>query len=132
MLADDQRLYSFVSTPNIYDVNTQTHNIADASGGVGGLLLLLLQTTTATTTLPAGRVRRDRRHILDAADLHRRTGQRAQRRLGSRSGRLGLVAAGGAQLDVQRGDAQRLALLGDVLRIRGKEPGMLAQRQLRT
>lgn len=74
-----------------------------------------LQTTTTATSLPAGGVGRDRGHILDAADLHRRTGQSAQRRLGSGTGGLGLVATGGTELDVQGGDAQRLALLGDVL-----------------
>ena len=75
-----------------------------------------LQTTTTATSLPAGRVRGNGGDILDAANLHRRTGQSAQGRLGSGSGGLGLVATGGTQLDVQGGDAQGLALLSDVLK----------------
>lgn len=73
---------------------------------------VFLQTTTS---LPAGGVGWNRGNIFDATNLHRRTGQSAQSRLGSGSGSLGFVATSSAQLDVQGGDSQGLALPGDVL-----------------
>lgn len=79
-----------------------------------------LQTTTAATSLPAGGIRWDWGHVLDAANLHRRTGQSAQGGLGTGSRGLGAVTTGGAQLDVQGGDSQGLALLGDVLQRTGE------------
>ena len=52
---------------------------------------------------------------LNPADLHAGASQRAEGRLGAGAGRLGARATHRAQLDVQRGDAQRLALLSNVL-----------------
>ena len=59
-----------------------------------------LQAATATTTLPASRVRGNRSDVLDATDLHTRTGKGSQRRLGARSRGLGAVTACGTELDV--------------------------------
>mmetsp|Transcript_1430 Transcript_1430/g.3686 ORF Transcript_1430/g.3686 Transcript_1430/m.3686 type:complete len:204 (+) Transcript_1430:176-787(+) len=75
-----------------------------------------LQAATAAAALAASRVRRDGRHILNAANLEASACQRAQRRLGTRPGRLGFVAARCAHLNVQSGDAELLALSGDILR----------------
>lgn len=66
----------------------------------------VLQTTTTSTSLPAGRVGWNRGDILDATDLHRRTGESTQSTLGTWSGSLGLVATGRAELNVQSGDSQ--------------------------
>ena len=44
----------------------------------------------------------------DAANLHARAGQRAERGLRAGAGRLRPVATSGAELDVQSGDAQLL------------------------
>ena len=51
-----------------------------------------LEAATAATALAARRVGRDRRHVLDAADLEARARERAQRRLGAGARRLRLVA----------------------------------------
>lgn len=51
----------------------------------------------------------------DAANLHAGTGEGTQGRLGPGAGSLGAVAAGRADLDVQRVDAELLALDSDVL-----------------
>jgi hypothetical protein len=51
----------------------------------------------------------------NAADLEASTRERAESRLRARAGRLGPVATGRAHLDVQRGDAQLLALLRHIL-----------------
>ena len=67
-----------------------------------------LQAATAAAALPARRIRWHRRHVLDAANLEAAARQRAQRRLRPRPRRLGLVAASGAQLDVQRRNPQLL------------------------
>ncbi|CAH0368127.1 unnamed protein product, partial [Pelagomonas calceolata] len=75
-----------------------------------------LEAATAATALAARRVGRDRRHVLDAADLEARARERAQRRLGAGARRLRLVAARRADLDVQRRHAELLAAHGDVLR----------------
>jgi hypothetical protein len=74
-----------------------------------------LQTATATTTLATGAVGGNGRHIFNAADTHTSTGQRAQSRLGTRARRLGSGTASGAQLDVQRSDADFLAADGNIL-----------------
>ena len=86
---------------------------------------LPLQTATAATALAARRVRRDRRDVLDPPDLDPRARERPQRRLRAGPGRLGLVAARRAQLDVQRGDAELLDARGDVL---GREHGRVGAR----
>lgn len=75
-----------------------------------------LQTTTTATSLPAGGVRGDGGDILDAANLHGRTSQSPQGGLSSGSGSLGLVSTSRAQLDVQSGDSQNLAPLGNILK----------------
>jgi len=75
-----------------------------------------LQAATTATTLAAGRVSRDRGNILDAANLHAGTGEGAESRLGARARGLGLVAAGGAHLNVERRDADLLAARSNVLR----------------
>ena len=75
-----------------------------------------LEAATAATALAARRVGRDRRHVLDAADLEARARERAQRRLGAGARRLRLVAARRADLDVQRRHAELLAAHGYVLR----------------
>jgi hypothetical protein len=75
----------------------------------------ILQTTSAATALATGAVGRDRRDVLDAADAHARTGKGAEGRLGTGTGGLGAGTAGGADLDVEGGDANLLAALGALL-----------------
>lgn len=67
-----------------------------------------LQTTTTTTTLTTSGVGGNRRRVFDAADLQARAGQSAQRRLGARTGCLGLGAASGTDAHVKRVDASLL------------------------
>jgi len=50
------------------------------------------QTTTTATTLSAGRVRRSRRNILNAANLHASTGERTESRLSTGARGLGTIA----------------------------------------
>lgn len=65
-----------------------------------------LETTTAAAALPARRVGRDGRHVLNAPNLHAGTSERTQRTLRARTRCLGLRAASSAQLDVQRSYAE--------------------------
>mmetsp|Transcript_30083 Transcript_30083/g.59742 ORF Transcript_30083/g.59742 Transcript_30083/m.59742 type:complete len:203 (-) Transcript_30083:10-618(-) len=74
-----------------------------------------LEAASTATGLPPGRVGGDGGDVLDPANLHAGAGEGAKGGLGSGSGGLGLVAASGADLDVEGGDAEGLALLGDVL-----------------
>lgn len=80
-----------------------------------GIRAMRLQTTTTATTLAAGRVGRSGGDILNTADLHARTGQRAKSGLGTGAGGLGAVTAGSADLDVKGGDTDLLAAGSDVL-----------------
>merc|ERR1719281_209542 len=82
-----------------------------------------LQTATTATGLLAGAVSRDGGDVLDAADLHTRTGKRTQRGLGSGSRALGPGTTGGAELDVQRRDTELLAASGHVLRRQHRRVG---------
>ena len=66
------------------------------------------QAPPAAAALAPRRVGGHGGHVLDAADLDAGAGERAQRRLRAGAGRLGLVAAGGAELDVEGGDAELL------------------------
>lgn len=56
-----------------------------------------------------------RGQVTDAANAHARAGKSTKGRLGTRSGRLGSVATGGADLHVQSRDAELLALGSNVL-----------------
>ena len=51
----------------------------------------------------------------DAADAHARAGEGAEGRLGTGTGSLGAISTGGADLDVEGGDAELLALGSHVL-----------------
>lgn len=66
------------------------------------------QAATAATGLPAGRVRGDGRHVLDAADLEPGARQGAEGVLRAGAGGLGLVAARCPHLDVHGRDAELL------------------------
>lgn len=74
-----------------------------------------LQSTTATTTLPASRVRWNRRNILNTSNLHVRPGQGSESTLCPRSRSLSFVPASGSQFNVERSDPQRLALFCNIL-----------------
>lgn len=50
-----------------------------------------LQTTTAATSLPSGAVARGGGHVLDTANTHSGTGERAEGGLGTGTGGLGAV-----------------------------------------
>ena len=65
---------------------------------------------------PRRRGRARKQTHLDAANLHARAGQRAQRALRARPRRLGLVPARATNLNVQRRDAQLAAAIRHVLR----------------
>ena len=69
-----------------------------------------LETATTATTLPAGAISGDGGHVLDTANLHARTRERTESSLGTGARGLGLVAASGAQLDVESGDANLLRI----------------------
>jgi hypothetical protein len=71
--------------------------------------------TLAHAYLAPRRIRRDRRHILDPSDPHPRTGERTQRTLSTGARGLRARAAGGPDLDMEGGDADLAAALGDVL-----------------
>merc|ERR1740130_1201009 len=75
-----------------------------------------LQTATTAPALLASAVSRDWRHILDTTDLHASTSKRAQRSLRARAGSARAGATHGAELDVQRADAELLAAGRNVLR----------------
>lgn len=70
-----------------------------------------LKAATAATGLPAGRVRGDGRHVLDAADLEPGARQGAEGVLRAGAGGLGLVAARCPHLDVHGRDAEFLLCL---------------------
>jgi len=86
-----------------------------------------LQTAAAATTLATGRIGGDGRDILNAADLQAGTGQGAESGLGTGARGLGAGATGGAELDVDGGDAELLAADGDVLggKHRGVRGGLI-------
>ena len=84
-------------------------------GNIRDRVCVYLQPTTTSTTLLTGTISGDGSAILNPANLHASSGQGAEGALSPGPGSLGSVAAGGAELDVQRGDAQGLDLLGDVL-----------------
>lgn len=67
-----------------------------------------LQAATAAAGLPAGRVRGNGRHVLDAADLEPGARQGAEGVLSAGAGGLGLVAARCPHLDVHGRDAELL------------------------
>ena len=73
------------------------------------------ETAAAAAGLPAGTVRKDRRHVLDATDLDTRPRKRPQLRLRPRPRTLHLRAANGAELDVHAADVELLEARGDVL-----------------
>lgn len=67
------------------------------------------------THLPARRIRRNRRDILNPSDPHSSPSQCSQSTLSSRSGRLGSSTSSCTDLDVQCGDTNLAATNGDVL-----------------
>ena len=75
-----------------------------------------LEAATTATTLATDRVGGDGGDVLDAANLQAGAGQGAEGALGTGSGGLGTVATGGADLDVEGGDAELLALGSNILR----------------
>merc|ERR1719507_882860 len=74
-----------------------------------------LQTASAAAALAAGAVSRDRGHILDTPDLHPRARERPERALRPWARCACLRAARGAQLHVERADAEFLAPGGHIL-----------------
>lgn len=74
-----------------------------------------LQSSTSSTTLSSGGVRRHWGHVLDSADSQAGSGQSSQSRLTTGTWGLGLGTASGSDLDVDSGDANLLALGGNVL-----------------
>lgn len=74
-----------------------------------------LQTATTAGALAAGGVGRDRGDVLDAANLHTRTGEGAESGLRAGARGLGAHTTDGAHLHVQGGDAALLAAGHDVL-----------------
>ena len=67
-----------------------------------------LQPASTTTSLLAGSIGGDGGAILDTSNLHASTGQGAEGGLGTGSGSLGPVAAGGTELDVQSSNSKGL------------------------
>jgi hypothetical protein len=82
---------------------------------LSSLRSFILQSATASASLLASRVGRDRGDVFDATDFHSGSGQGSEGRLCSGSWCLRSVSAGGAELDVQGGDAEGLDLLSNIL-----------------
>lgn len=76
---------------------------------------LSLQTTTTSSRLASGRVGWDWCNVLDASNLQSVSGKGTEGGLGSRSRAACLGSSGSSDLDVEGGDAQFLALFGDIL-----------------
>merc|ERR1719454_346727 len=74
------------------------------------------EAATTATGLAARAVSRDRRHVLDAANLDAGTRDCAERRLRTRSRALRLRATNSAELDVNATDVQLLEARRDILR----------------
>merc|ERR1712226_621392 len=74
-----------------------------------------LKTTTTATSLAPGTIGRDGGDILNATNLHSRSRESAQRRLGARAWCLGAVATGCTQLDVQCSDTNVLTPNSNIL-----------------
>src|SRR6266508_495250 len=101
-----------------------------ASGACDSTRIFISHPPAAAAAFRLRAVVRDRRHFLDPADPQAGAGERADRGLGSRSGRLRLVPSRRAHPDVDRVDAFLLRCFGDALRglHRGVRRGLVLRR----
>lgn len=74
-----------------------------------------LQPPTTPTTLPPGGVGRSRGNVLNSTDPHTGTGEGSESSLTTGTGLLGAGTTSSTELDVEGGNADLLALSGNVL-----------------